>query len=239
MQRSKASLAVRQPGTRAPKLSTDVRQRQLLDIAIRVFAERGYAAASTQAIAAAAGLAEPTLYRHFASKQALFLAAFDRASTELLDSWRSIEADSPSPLEAIARIGVWYTDRLRARPDDLLLRYRSLSHTDDPELCARVRSNYRETLAFVRGLYERARARGEIDASSDPRALAWLFLAVGAMLDQAQLLELGDELPPDVVSKIAALIQSGGVVRTPLAPSGEISVPSGQPAVRVDGPAHR
>ncbi len=214
MQHAKAPRVARQPGNRAPKLPADARQRQLLDIAIQVFAKHGYAAASTQAIAAAAGLAEPTIYRHFKSKRVLFLAAYDRASTELLESWHSIEADSSSPLEAIARIGVWYTDRLRARPDDLLLRYRALSHTEDPELSARVRTNYRETLAFVRGLYEQARACGQIDASSDPRALAWLFLAVGAMLDQAQLLELGDELPPEVTSKIAALIQSGGSAPT-------------------------
>ena len=214
MQELKAPRAKRGAGTRAPKLSAETRQQQLLDVAIHVFAERGYAAASTQAIAAAAGLAEPTLYRHFASKRALFLAAFDRASTELLDSWRSIAADSPSPLEAIARIGVWYTDRLRARPDDLLLRYRSLSHTEDAELRERVRSSYRETLAFVRGLYEQARARGQIDAAADPRALAWLFLAVGAALDQAQLLRLGDELPPDVMAKIAAVIRSEGHVRS-------------------------
>jgi AcrR family transcriptional regulator len=215
MQERQATTGRRGPVGRAPRLPADARQRQLLDVAIHVFAQHGYAGASTQAIASAAGLSEPALYRHFPSKRALFLAAFERASTELLDSWRSIAAESPSPLEAIARIGVWYTDRLRARPDDLVLRYRSLSQTDDAELGARVRSNYRETLAFVRDLYEQAHARGLIEPSADPRALAWLFLAVGAALDQAQLLQLGDELPADVMGRIASLIQSGGAARTP------------------------
>ncbi len=203
------------PGNRAPKLPADARQRQLLDVAIHVFAQAGYAGASTQAIAAAAGLSEPALYRHFPSKRALFLAAFDRASTELLDAWRAIAQESASPLDAIARIGVWYTDRLRARPDDLVLRYRSLGHTDDPELAGRVRANYRATLAFVRGLYEQAHARGLIEPSADPRALAWLFLAIGAALDQAQLLQLGDELPPEVMARIGSLIHSGNETRGP------------------------
>ncbi|MEX2207902.1 MAG: TetR/AcrR family transcriptional regulator [Myxococcota bacterium] len=214
MQDPPGTSARRGPGSRAPKLPADARQRQLLDVAIHVFAQHGYTGASTQAIAAAAGLSEPALYRHFPSKRALFLAAFDRASTELLDTWRSIAAESASPLEAIARIGVWYTDRLRARPDDLVLRYRSLNHTDDAELGARVRSNYRATLAFVRDLYEQARARGLLEPSADARALAWLFLAVGAALDQAQLLQLGDELPPEVMGRIAALLLSGGGART-------------------------
>jgi AcrR family transcriptional regulator len=194
---------------RAPKLDADVRRQQVLDVAIRVFAERGYGAASTLSIAAEAGVGEPTIYRYFASKRVLFLAAFDRSSGALLERWRALAAESPSPLEALQRIGVWYVEQLRARPHDLLLRYRSFSHTDDTELCERVRSNYRETLAFVEDLYAQARARGQIDATADPRALAWLFMAVGAALDQAQLLGLGDTLSDDVVAKIASLIQGG------------------------------
>jgi AcrR family transcriptional regulator len=184
------------PPTRAAKLPADARRQQVLDAAIHAFAERGYAGASTQAIAASIGVGEPTIYRYFPSKRDLFLAAYDRTSGELLERWRALAAESESPLAAIARIGDWYVQQLRARPDDLRLRYRSLGHTDDAEISARVRSNYRETLAFVEDLYARARERGEIDASLDPRAQAWLFVALGAVLDQAQLLDLGDELPP-------------------------------------------
>jgi AcrR family transcriptional regulator len=216
MPSSRASIAARGPGVRAAKLPADARRQQVLDVAIRVFAERGYEGASTLAIAVAAGVGEPTIYRHFASKRALFLAAFDRSSTELLGRWRAIAAESASPLEAIARIGAWYTEQLRTRPDDLLLRYRTLSHNQDAEITARVRTNYRETLAFVEDLYTQARERDEIDPSSDPRTLAWLFVAVGAALDQAQLLGLGDELTADVVGRIATLMQ--------------FSAPSGQPA---------
>lgn len=195
---------------RAPKLPADARRQQVLDAAIRAFAQRGYAGASTQAIAASIGVGEPTLYRYFPSKRELFLAAFDRCSTELLERWRALAAESASPLAAIARIGNWYAEQLRARPDDLLLRYRSLSHTDDAEISARVRSNYRETLAFLEDLYARARAAGEIDAALDPRAQAWLFVALGAVLDQAQLLGLEDELPPEVLSPMVALLQFPG-----------------------------
>ena len=192
---------------RAARLPADERRQQVLDAAIRAFARKGYAGASTQAIAASIGVGEPTLYRYFASKRELFLAAFDRCSTELLERWRALAAESASPLEAIGKIGDWYVQQLRARPDDLLLRYRSLSHTDDEEIGARVRANYRETLAFLEELYAQARAHGEIAASADPRAQAWMFVALGAVLDQAQLLDLGDELPPEVLAPLVALVK--------------------------------
>src|SRR5512139_3134654 len=148
-----APTAARPVPRRAAKLPADARRQQVLDAAIRAFAERGYAGASTQAIAASIGVGEPTIYRYFPSKRDLFLAAYDRTSAELLERWRALAAESESPLAAIARIGDWYVQQLRARPDDLRLRYRSLGHTDDAEISARVRSNYRETLAFVEDLY--------------------------------------------------------------------------------------
>jgi AcrR family transcriptional regulator len=43
-----------------------------------VFAEKGYARATTRALAAAAGVNEVTLFRHFGSKQNLFAAVIER-----------------------------------------------------------------------------------------------------------------------------------------------------------------
>ena len=57
-------------------------RQQLLDTAAAVFAERGYAGATTKEIAKAAGVSEGTIYRHFADKRELFGAVFaDRNAT--------------------------------------------------------------------------------------------------------------------------------------------------------------
>lgn len=64
-----------------PKLDVSASRRgpatraRLLAAARDVVAEVGYAHATTKAIAAAAGVAEGTIYRHFPDKHALFLAA--------------------------------------------------------------------------------------------------------------------------------------------------------------------
>jgi AcrR family transcriptional regulator len=54
---------------------TDTRQA-LIDAALAVFLRRGFARATTREIAQTAGVAEGTIYRHFADKYALFHEVF-------------------------------------------------------------------------------------------------------------------------------------------------------------------
>ena len=61
--------------TTAGSRSAATRQA-LMDAASRVFQQRGFARATTREIAATAGVAEGTIYRHFADKHALFREVF-------------------------------------------------------------------------------------------------------------------------------------------------------------------
>jgi AcrR family transcriptional regulator len=55
-------------------LRSEARQRQILDCAKRVFAERGFHAANVSHICEAAGIGRGTLYQYFANKQAVLTA---------------------------------------------------------------------------------------------------------------------------------------------------------------------
>lgn len=61
------------------RLPPAVRTRQILDAALAVFSERGYAAARMDDIAAACRLSKGGLYAHFASKERVFEALIARA----------------------------------------------------------------------------------------------------------------------------------------------------------------
>ncbi len=54
-------------------------RREILAVALRQFADRGYAATSVQMIATAARVTKPTLYYHFGSKAGLYQALVDLA----------------------------------------------------------------------------------------------------------------------------------------------------------------
>lgn len=60
--------------TSRSRLTAGERRESLLDAALRMFLEKGYAGASTREIAAAAGITEALIYHHFSGKRELLLA---------------------------------------------------------------------------------------------------------------------------------------------------------------------
>lgn len=194
------------PRQRAARLPAEERRRQILAAAVDVFAHMGYESAGTVDIARAAGIGEPTIYRYFGNKREVYRETIVRATDEILDAWEAIADEAPDALAALQRIGVWYFQRLKSHPEVLLLRSRSIAGPQDDEVTGVVRDGYRRILHFVEGLFRRAQREGQIGPDQDVATLAWLFMAVGSLLDQAQLLGL-TELTAEQVLKLAAIIQ--------------------------------
>lgn len=71
-------------GTRAPGSRRD----EILAVAVRLFAERGYHGVSMDDIGSAAGVTGPALYHHFAGKEAMLVAALAPVSEGLLTGGR-------------------------------------------------------------------------------------------------------------------------------------------------------
>ena len=193
---------VKAPRPRARRLSAEERRRQILDAAIAVFARSGYRAAGTADIAAAAGIGEPTIYRYFENKRDLYVAAVTRCRTEIMENWQRIIDGSGSAGEALQGIGRWYYEQIQRDPETLMLRFRTLTESSEPEAVELVRDTYLHHQGLVLGLYERAKAEGTLKDDADPNTLAWLFMAVGAIIDVTHLLGLRDEFGGPELEKI-------------------------------------
>src|SRR5437588_258212 len=59
------------------RLPADERRRQLIEVSIDLFSRKGFAGTTTKEIAAAAGITEAVIFRHFATKQELYKAILD------------------------------------------------------------------------------------------------------------------------------------------------------------------
>jgi AcrR family transcriptional regulator len=85
------------PNTRGTrKVPREVREREMLAVAERAFARRGYHAASVDAIAEGAGISKPMVYAYFGSKEGLYRACMAQARERLFTTLRDgVDAAAP------------------------------------------------------------------------------------------------------------------------------------------------
>jgi AcrR family transcriptional regulator len=160
-------------------LRGDRRRAVILEAARHLFAQRGYHGASVGDIARGSGCSEPILYRHFASKQALFAAVLEHGAADLLAALDgAIEARPDDPLAALGE----YVDRTITDPRTAeLVRIRSLAVAlaDEPEILDALR---RSMTAYLDALTRAAAASqrsGTVSADLNPRHLAELWAGLG------------------------------------------------------------
>ena len=89
------------------RLAPEERRKLIVEAAGRLFGERGYDGTRLDAVAAAAGVTKPVLYRHFADKRALYVALLERHRADLGSFAGAIPAEGPLDLRLRAVLEVW------------------------------------------------------------------------------------------------------------------------------------
>ena len=84
-------------GHRTGRVPRAVRAEQLLDLAERLFAERGFHAASMDELARRAGVSKPVIYDHFGSKEQLFATCVRRTGEALADRVAKAVSEESDP----------------------------------------------------------------------------------------------------------------------------------------------
>ena len=83
------------------RLPASERRRQLLDVALDVFANDGFHATSMNDVAEAAGVTKPVLYQHFTSKRQLYLELLEDVGARLSDLIAEATAHAGGPHEQV------------------------------------------------------------------------------------------------------------------------------------------
>jgi AcrR family transcriptional regulator len=179
-----------QPRTRLPAAE---RRAAILNAALMVFAERSYAGATTAQIARQAGVSEPILYRHFTSKQDLYIACLDEA-------WQRIrvrieaEIESRGAAEGWRAVGPATLREMKVVVPSLWMQAITEAG-EDAELKSYVRRHMREVHDYFADVLRRVQAEGGIELDRDPEVEAWIFVAGILLVSIAD--RLGGPLGPE------------------------------------------
>lgn len=187
------------PTERTEQRKAEARER-IVTAALAQVAEGGYASAGVQAVAARAGVATGTVYRHFPSKAELFGEVFRRqANQELGVLERMADQDAPA-LERLAAATEVLARRALAAPT---LAYAQIAEPVEQEVEAErlvLRRGYRD--AFARILQDGI-DRGELE----PHDTQTYGAAILGAISEALVGPLREAKRTDQEALVASLVQ--------------------------------
>jgi AcrR family transcriptional regulator len=185
-------------------MTGDQRRDNILDAARTVFGRRGYHAAATSEIAAVAGCSEPMLYKHFGSKQELFVATLQHTGKAVKTRVLAAVDGAEHPLEALIEVS---TELLTEPKWAELMRMRALamSMADDPAIGAALRTSMAHHSATTADVMRAAQAKGDVRSDVDPEMIGWISVAISLLAAYRSALE-GDEGMRDTARVMRALL---------------------------------
>src|SRR6478609_8675579 len=162
-----------------PRLKAPQRREQLMEVATKLFARNGYEATTTAAIALAAGVTEPILYRHFKSKQELFVAIVKAVSEQTMRHWQEIIAGVDDPAEQIRRIAAEMPAHMEKLTDAYHVLHGALATSRDKKVLAVMREHYSAIEKFFSNVVAHGQKTGIFRKNIAPRAAAWQLILTG------------------------------------------------------------
>src|SRR5215475_10342892 len=163
--------------------SAEERREAVLDAALEEFAAHGLTGASTEAIAAKAGISQPYVFRLFGTKKELFKAGINRCFRETLELFQRA-AEGRRGEAALDAMGDAYVNQLLPDRTRLLAQMQAYAACEDPDIRAVVRAGYGDLVSYV----ERV--------SGLPSQVVAEFFAAGMLLNVFACMDLSTSTEP-------------------------------------------
>ncbi|WP_438448754.1 TetR/AcrR family transcriptional regulator [Gorillibacterium sp. sgz5001074] len=155
------------------------RRQQIIDAAITLFSTQGFYKTTTAHVAKSVGVTQPYVFHFFKSKEELYLAVLEQASSRIRSVFSTVQAPPDKLFEAM---GHGFNNLLLTHRDEMLLVMQSYT-TPEPVIRDQVRAQF----ALV---YDMVVKRLTEANHPQPSYYASLFFGCGLIITMSEVLEL-------------------------------------------------
>jgi AcrR family transcriptional regulator len=195
------SAPARQAASRPPRANSKSARERILEAAYELFSRQGIRAVGIDAIVETSGVARMTLYRHFASKDALVLAFLERREERWIKDWlqREVELRAVDPGDRLLAIFDVFDEWFQRADFEGCSFINVLLEIAEPAHVAHRAS--RDYLARIRAFISQLASEAGV-ADADAFARQWHILMKGSIVAAGE----GDHLAARRAQEIGALL---------------------------------
>jgi len=184
------------------RLPAEARKKQILKCAVKVFAKTNYQSTRVSDIAAEAGISEAAIYKHFPSKNTIYLDVLKHMSTRILTFWKEEINKEPDSYQALRNMGLTYFRRMSKHPDELKVQFQAIAEVGNPEIAERLHQDHQNYMELIGKVIKKGMKDGSFRKGADPEILGCLFNGVGILMNMMNLLSFKGKFNEKTVTKI-------------------------------------
>ncbi len=203
------------PG-RTRRLSAPDRKRQIVEVTMDVVARYGIQGTTTSRIAAAAGVSEATLYRHFSSRAEMLLAALDLVYERVFKVIRS--ADQENALDRLRAIGRLHSAIVSSEIEGYVYPlFEFVAAPPEVGLRDALAERERSSINALAAILDEGKSQGVIRPEIDTEQLAWELVSVYWAQDISYLMGLTEYADADRVQRMLdRILESISIATSPV-----------------------
>lgn len=195
--------------TSTERQPTDERQSAIIAAALRLAASNSPAAITTTDLATAVGLSQGALFKHFASKDAVWLAAMEFAAEQLLKILSDAARAAPTPGAALRAVFDAHIAFVAAHPGVPRLVLHQLQQAGDTPIKQRARRLMQAYRDLVQDLLHQAVAAHEAASDLDVAAAATMFLGQVQGLVMQSVMRNQSDTMRELAPRVFAIYERG------------------------------
>lgn len=160
------------------RLPTAARQAEIIAAALRLAQEGSPALITTADLAAAVGLSQGALFKHFNSKDAVWLAAIGWVNEHLLAQLSTAAQHASGPIDALQQVFNAHVSFCMRHPGVPRVIFQELQRPSDSAIKQQVRDMLQSYRHLLLDLLQAAKETGEVPLDLDASSAATLFVGL-------------------------------------------------------------
>jgi AcrR family transcriptional regulator len=160
------------------RLSSEERQSEIIRVAIELAANKGVDSVTTQDMADAMHLTQGAIFRHFATKDDIWVAVIEWVRERLMKVLNKAAADATDPLNAIERMFFAHIAFISKHPAIPRLLFSELLHKKNSKLRQLIQGIISGYEARIAGLLDEAKSQSLASADLDSQSTAVLYIGM-------------------------------------------------------------
>lgn len=160
------------------RLSSEERQGEIIRVAVELAADKGVDSVTTQDMADAMNLTQGAIFRHFATKDDIWVAVIVWVRERLMKVLDKAAADATDPLNAIERMFFAHIAFISKHPAIPRLLFSELLHKKNGKLRQLIEGIISGYEAKIAGLLDAAKAQSLVPDDLDSQSAAVLYIGM-------------------------------------------------------------